>query len=97
MYAIYELKKSSRSLIDKMLADDVIGRQAITQKDASSFGLDEDCLVVMYEGSDEGNKRLEELFGSELKPLEQKKAAEVYRKIKDEESQAEDGLGFIFG
>lgn len=97
VYAIYELKKSNKPIVDKMLSDDVIGRQAITQKDASAFGLDSDKLVIMYEGSEEGHKRLKELFGKELDSVDPDKAEEVYAKIKAEESQAEDGMGFLFG
>lgn len=97
MYAIYQLPKSKKPLVDKMLADDIIGRQAITQKDALSFGLEDDKLIVMYEGSEEGKKRLDDLFGKELSSVNDEKSAQIYKSIKDEESQAEDGLGFIFG
>ncbi len=97
VYAIYQLKKSSRPIVDKMLADDIIGRQAVTQKDASSFGMDSDKIVIMYEGSEEGHSRLKELFGDELEALDDSKAEEIYTKIKEEESQAEDGMGFLFG
>lgn len=97
MYAIYQLKKSSRQIVDKMLADDIIGRQAVTQKDAATFGLDSDKIVIMYEGSEDGHRRLKELFGNELEALDAAKAEEVYAKIKEEESQAEDGMGFLFG
>lgn len=97
MYAIYQLSKSKKSVVDRMLADDIIGRQAVTQKDAVSFGLDDDKYIVLYEGSDEGNIRVKELFGEDLAILDKNKSEEIYKKIKDEESQAEDGLGFIFG
>ncbi len=97
MYAVYQIIKSKKSVLDKMLADEVIGRQALTQKDGSSFGLENDKLVFLYEGSEEGNKRIKELFGSEVTELDKKKADEIYAKIKEEESQAEDGMGFLFG
>lgn len=97
MYAVYQIKKSDKSVLDKMLADEIIGRQAVTQKDGSSFGLENDKLVLLYEGSEEGNRRLKELFGTEVTALDKKKAEEIYAKIKEEESQAEDGMGFLFG
>ncbi len=97
MYKIYLLRKSNRSVVDRMLADDIIGRQAVTQKDAAAFGLDSDKIVVMYEGSEEGHDRLKELFEEDLVSLEPEKSEEVYAKIKEEESQAEDGMGFLFG
>lgn len=97
MYALYLLKKSDKKAVDKMLADDIIGRQALTQKDSAAFGFPEDRLLLLYEGSEEGNSRLKELFGEILENIEKEKAEEAYRKIKDEESQAEGGMGFLFG
>lgn len=97
VYALYLLKKSDKSVIGKMLADDIIGRQAITEKDAASFGLDSDKTLLVYEGSEEGNKRLVELFKENITPIEKARAEEVYKSIKDEDSKAEGGMGFLFG
>lgn len=97
MYALYLLKKSDKTVIDKILGDDIIGRQALTQKDAASYGLPDGNILLLYEGSAEADSRMKELFGSFLKLLEEPEAKEVYQKIKDEESQAEGGLGYIFG
>ncbi len=96
MYALYLLKKSDKPVIAKMLADDIIGRQAITEKDTASFGLDNDKILLLYEGSEEANRRLAELFKDNLTPLEKSKVEEVYKMIKDEESRAEGGMGFLF-
>ncbi len=96
MYALYLLKKSDKPAIAKMLADDIIGRQAITEKDTASFGLDNDKILLLYEGSEEANRRLSELFKDNLTLLEKSKAEEVYKMIKDEESRAEGGMGFLF-
>ncbi len=97
MYALYLLKKSDKPVIGKMLADDIIGRQTLKEKEAASFGLDDDKTLLVYEGSEEGNKRLLELFKDNLNPLDKTKSEEVYNKIKEEESKAEDGMGFLFG
>ncbi len=96
MYALYLLKKSDKPVIAKMLADDIIGRQAITEKDTASFGLDNDKILLLYEGSEEANRRLAELFKDNLTLLEKSKVEEVYKMIKDEESRAEGGMGFLF-
>ncbi len=96
MYALYLLKKSDKPVIAKMLADDIIGRQAITEKDTASFGLDNDKILLLYEGSEEANRRLAELFKDNLTPLEKSKVEEVYKMIKDEESRADGGMGFLF-
>jgi hypothetical protein len=97
VYALYLLKKSDKAVIAKMLADDIIGRQAITEKDTASFGLEDDKILLLYEGSEEANKRLAELFKENLTPVEKAKAEAVYKLIKDEESRAEGGMGFLFG
>lgn len=91
------MKRSDRATVDKILADDIIGRQTLTQKEAQAFGLPDDRILLIFEGSEEVNTRLKELFGEFLEPLGEPKASEVYSKIKDEESQAEDGMGFLFG
>ena len=97
VYALYLLKKSDKPAIAKMLSDDIIGRQAITEKDTASFGLENDKILLLYEGSEEANRRLAELFKDNLTLLEKAKAEEVYKMIKDEESRAEGGMGFLFG
>ena len=97
VYALYLLKKSDKPVIGKMLADDIIGRQAISEKDAASFGLEDDKILLLYEGSDDANKRLLELFKENITPLEKAKAEEVYKLIKEEDSRAEGGMGFLFG
>ena len=97
MHSLYLMKRSDRATVDKILADDIIGRQTLTQKEAQAFGLPDDRILLIFEGSEEVNTRLKKLFGEFLEPLGEPNASEVYRKIKDEESQAEDGMGFLFG
>ncbi len=97
VYALYLLRKSDKPLIGQMLSDDIIGRQALKEKEASSFGLDNDKILLIYEGSEEGNKRLLDLFKDNITPLDSAKAEEVYNLIKEEESKAEGGMGFLFG
>lgn len=97
VYALYLLKKSDKPVIAKMLSDDIIGRQALTEKDTSSFGLDADKILLVFEGSEEANNRLKELFKENITPLEKSKAEKAYQQIKDEESRAEGGMGFLFG
>lgn len=97
MYTLYLMKKSDRPVVDKIMSDDLIGRQTLTQKDAASFGLEADGIILLYEGSEEANARLKENFGTFLEAISEPKAKEIYQKIKDEESQAEGGMGFLFG
>ena len=37
MFKVYKLAKENRETIDKLLADDVLGRQTITYKDGTNY------------------------------------------------------------
>ncbi len=37
MYKIYSLKKEKRKTLDSLLADDIVGRQTITYKNAENY------------------------------------------------------------
>lgn len=96
MYKVYSTNKSNRKMIDKILSDDVLGRQSVNYREGSSFGLSGDLLIVVIEGSSEIFDRVKDIVGDSFEELEEKKSAEIYKKIKDEESEAESGMGFIF-
>ena len=96
MMAIYRLSKSDRKVYDQLIADDVVGRQTVILKDSSPFIPNSDDLLIVYEGSEEAFKRLEQTFGSGLKRLDKREEERVYRDIKDEDSRAEGGMGFLF-
>ncbi|MCL4335836.1 MAG: hypothetical protein M1393_00280 [Candidatus Thermoplasmatota archaeon] len=97
MYAIYLLKKSDRVIVDNLLSDDLLGRQTITQKDGSNFSVGDENLIILYEGSEEGNAKIKQLFSEKMKALDSKASKEIYDKIKEEDARAEGGLGFLFG
>ena len=96
MFKIFALNKDQRSLIDKILSDDIMGRQTIVQKDGSILGYDEKIILVV-EGQAEIFSRLDSLLENKVKPLSENDASVVYKKIKDEEEAAESGVGFLFG
>ncbi len=96
MFKVYELSKENRNIIDKLLADDIIGRQSITYKDGSNYGYNSKFIVII-EGSPDIFARIRDLKENELKELPGKKADEVYKKVKNEENNSQDGMGFLFG
>ncbi len=96
MFKVYELSKENRNIIDKLMADDVIGRQSITYKDGTNYGYDSKFLLII-EGSPDIFTRVNDLKETELKELPEKKADEVYKKVKNEENNSQDGMGFLFG
>ncbi len=96
MFKVYELNKENRSIIDKLLADDVIGRQSIIYKDGTNYGYDSKFLVII-EGSPDIFQSVKNLSENELKELPGKQEEEVYKKIKSEENNSQDGMGFLFG
>jgi len=96
MFKVYELNKENRSIIDKLLADDVIGRQSIIYKDGTNYGYDSKFLVII-EGSPDIFQSVKNLSENELKELPEKQEEEVYKKIKSEEDNSKDGMGFLFG
>ena len=95
MYKIYSLKKEKRKTLDSLLADDILGRQTIIYKNAENYGGNDDSLFILIEGLSDVFSRI-----AELKPegLEEVKNSEgIYKQIKNEEDEAESGMGFMFG
>ena len=96
MYKIYRLNSEQRKMIEKLLSDDVVGRQTIIQKDGTGFGIPGSTIVVI-EGPDDIFTKVVEILGPEIKAVPEKEGSEIYRKIEEEEENAEGGMGFLFG
>ncbi len=98
VYAIFEIKKEDSRKIDEVLKDDLVSRQSITTRDASSLDIDKDVVYVKIEGSEEGIKRAEELFKEfSAKKLDEKEAKEINKKMEAQDESAALGLGNVFG
>ena len=96
-YVIFEVKSENIGKINTLIKDDLISRQSILTRDASSLDMKGDVSYVKIEGSTEGLQRAEELAKElEFKKLPQKKAQEVDDKIKEQEDSAASGIGMIF-
>lgn len=97
MKAIYLLNKSDRKIYDEILADDILGRQTVILKDASNYLSGSDELMIFYSGSDDARMKLESTFGKHLKRPDGKTESLIISKIEDEDTRAENGMGFLFG
>mgnify|MGYP005627408753 CR=1 FL=1 len=98
VYAIFEIKKEDSRKIDEVLKDDLVSRQSITTRDASSLDIDKDVVYVKIEGSEEGIKRAEELFKElSAKKLDEKEAEEINKRMEAQDESAALGLGNVFG
>ncbi len=96
MFKVYELEKTENKILDKLLNDDILGRQSIQYKNGEDYGYPSSYIVII-EGSEDIFKRVDEISESKLRELGDKKAQKIYEKIKNEENSSKEGMGFIFG
>jgi len=97
-YVIFEVKTEEVSKINQMLKDDLVSRQSILNRDASSLNIKKDVSYIKIEGSEEGLKKSKEIAKElKFKKLNNKETKEINIKIKEQEDSAADGMGMIFG
>ncbi|UCF08583.1 MAG: hypothetical protein JSW28_02525 [Thermoplasmata archaeon] len=96
-YVIFSVDKSHVSKINQILRDDLVSRQSISVRDASALNIEKDIRYVLIEGTDEAIKKAEELFTDIGTKEDEEEAKTIYNKIKSEESDVAEGVGFIFG
>lgn len=96
-YIIFEVKKEESGKITKIIKEDIVSRQSITTRDASSLEMKGDATYLKIEGSDAGLKKAEEIAKElGLKKMDAKKAAAVDEKITAQDDSAASGMGMIF-
>ena len=97
VYVIFEVKKEDSGKINTIIKDDLVSRQSIITRDASSLDIKGDCTFLKIEGSKDALKKAEEL-AKELgfKKLGDKKAKNVDEKIMAQDDSAASGMGMIF-
>jgi len=96
-YVIFEVKSEYLGKINTLVKDDLVSRQSILTRDSSSLDIKGEVSFVKIEGSEAGLKRAMELAKElEFKKLNDKKAKEIDKKIKEQEDSAASGLGMIF-
>ena len=96
-YIIFEVKSENAGKINTLIKDDLISRQSILTRDASSLDMKGDVSYVKIEGSKEGLKQAEKLAKElDFKKLDEKKAKKINEKIEEQEDSAASGMGMIF-
>lgn len=97
VYAIFTIKPQDKGVIDSLRSDDLVGRQSILVRDASSLGLKENNVVLLLEGSKEALDLARKIGGDKMTPVKEKDSSDLYSRFKDDESKADEGVGFLFG
>lgn len=90
----YVVLEANAATIQKLEADDVVGRQSLTVRDGEPWGIV--GKVVMVSGTEEGVARaraMAEADGARVSP----KAEHVKKALDDEADASAGGVGFIFG
>jgi len=96
-YVIFEVKKENSGKINTIIKDDLVSRQSIITRDASSLDMKGEATYLKIEGSEEALKKAEELAkGLGLKKLDGKQAKGVNEKIEVQDDSAASGMGMIF-
>ena len=96
-YLIFEVKKEESGKIIKIIKEDIVSRQSITTRDASSLEMKGEATYLKIEGSDAGLKKAEEIAKDlGLKKMDKKKVTEVNERINAQDDSAASGMGMIF-
>jgi hypothetical protein len=95
-WTIFSVPSSHRPELDLVLKDDLISRQSQKVREAGALGGPADSLYVLVEGSSEAVRRAEELLGPVGTRLAAADAEALYRRFKDEEDAASQGMGLFF-
>ncbi len=95
-WTLFSVPSAKRSELDAVLRDDQLSRQSQKVRDAASLGGPGDALYVLLEGGADAVKRGEELLAAVGTRLPTADAEALYRKLKDEEEAASQGMGLFF-
>lgn len=97
MYAIFSVKPENATKIEGLLKDDLVSRQSITIRESSVLGIQGLGTLVLVEGEEKAVRKSEELFKDIGEKVLGEKATSIYDKLKKEEEDVAQGVGFIFG
>ncbi len=96
MYTVLHFESGGEEVYRKLISDDEIGRQTIILRDASKVSSKLKGSIVIVEGNDSIVEKAIELAGGGAHKLKEDLSEKIYRKIKEEEEQADQGVGFLF-
>jgi len=97
MYAIFSVPLDKRSKSEEILKDDIVSRQSIVIREASTLGLKDLGMLILIEGEEAAVKRSQELFKDLGKLLAGEQAEDIYNRFKKESDDVASGVGFLFG
>lgn len=97
MYGVFLFPSDAQSEARAALEDDLVSRQSISTRDAEALGTDLRGLLVIVEGEERAVRRFEEVVGDVARRLTGTEAEEAYGLLKQEEAEAAEGVGFLFG
>jgi len=95
-WTIFSVPSSHRTELDSVLKDDLVSRQSQKVREAGALGGPADALYVLVEGANDAVRRAEELLGPVGTRLPMADAEVLYRRFKDEEDAASQGMGLFF-
>jgi glutamate synthase domain-containing protein 3 len=95
--AVFIVDNENKGKLRDVTNDDLISRQSITLRDASALSIDKEAQVLIIEGEDGALERARELIKDIGEEQDETKASEIVAKVKSEEEDAAEGVGFIFG
>lgn len=110
MFRVFRVAKEKPPIAQKVVGSEEFKNQGYKLVTARSLGLAGEEQYLYVEGDEEFFKKISERLTyfvaskfeteqsklKELEELEEKAAAEVAEKIKKQDEQAQEGLGFIF-
>ena len=95
---VFEVEKSKLNEVKRKLEEDnIVSRQTLKFRDATSLGLEKDVYYIVIEGSNEAIDRAREIIKSIGSEVTGKEADTILNKIKEQESAADQGFGSLFG
>lgn len=96
MKEVYLIKKENKNKAELALkADELVNRGSITIKEPATLDLDEDGVFFILDASEPALRRASELLSGLGEKY--KNAAEIIRRVQEQEDAAAEGFGNILG
>jgi len=96
MRSIFIVNKKDRSIINDMLADDVVGRQSLYEREGENYGLKPEEILIVFSGSDDAFSRIKKEWGDRIQVVSGADEQKILNQIDKENSDALEGMGFLF-
>lgn len=94
-FVILKINGNDDAAVNEFLHDDRVSRMTVLKRDGSIYGVD--GTIFLFEGNDEAVKYVRSKKPEIMTELDPKESEKIYSKIKEENDNAEQGMGFVFG